>query len=82
MAACRSCGAAVKWAMMAKGKKMPIDPRPDERGNLVLEADMGPGGASVKWRVRVVRLPQDAGATRYISHFATCPNSRRHRRAS
>jgi hypothetical protein len=67
MAACSSCGARIFWAKTEKGKSIPIDydPRPD--GNLWFYCDV------VYPRV----MP---GAMRFVAHFATCPNAKKHRK--
>lgn len=71
MAACRSCGASIFWAMTESGKSMPIDQRPDPNGNIVLDEN----------NVAAVMAPAEArGRRRFTSHFATCPNANQHRR--
>lgn len=77
MSDCRSCGAAIRWAISkATGKWIPIDPTPTLDGNLALE----PGANADEARAYT---PEDAALhrPRYTSHFATCPDAAEHRRA-
>ncbi len=70
---CKSCGKPIFWAIFEKtDKKTPLDWQPVEFGNLVFVA---PG------IVRVVRDSEVVTTRRYVSHFATCPNAGKHRRA-
>ena len=81
-AKCSACGAAIVWAVTAKGKRMPVDPEPVVGGNLVLE--LAGSGAIV--RVQTAAEKAEAAAvgkvlgTRYVSHFATCPAAARFRK--
>lgn len=70
---CRSCGAAIIWALTGAGKRIPLDDDPAaEGGRYRLEPD----GVAV-----YVAVPL-AGEPLYVSHFATCPDARdwRHRK--
>jgi hypothetical protein len=69
---CRSCGAALLWAITPKGKRMPLDAAPVE-GGLWFAYDV----AGEKHCA-----PARAGAEGplYTSHFATCPQADQHRR--
>jgi hypothetical protein len=73
MATCRSCGTTIFWYKnVLSGKAAPIDAEPVWGGNIALLAD---GFYCV--------LPADERAGRtdlYKSHFATCPNSKKHRK--
>lgn len=68
-AKCRSCGAAIIWCVTGNGKKMPIDARPTDTGNLVLEG------------TEPTAVYVDPGTGTHTSHFATCPNADKHRRS-
>lgn len=87
---CRSCSASVVWVKTTAGKAMPCDPElfalvPGEgsvtavtvdgvtvRGERVFgPLEPGTTGVSAKFPVLLVRT----------SHFATCPNAARHRKA-
>lgn len=58
---CKSCGAAILWALTDNGKRMPVNAEPVENGNLLLVADEdGP---------RAIYATQGT----HVSHFATCP---------
>jgi hypothetical protein len=71
---CRSCSARVIWVeMAATGRRMPLNPTPDPKGNVSIDSQTG--------KARVVQ----AGAVgrpgpRYMPHFATCPQAGKHRR--
>lgn len=75
---CRSCRARIVWATTDNGKTMPVNPEPDERGNLALHRD-----SSGILHARVIRdsAPIRPWEKRGISHFATCPDAPRHRRS-
>lgn len=67
---CRSCQADIHWAKTVNGKSMPIE-RTDD-GNLIV----------VNGIAHVIPKGQEpvAGMPRFVSHFATCPNSKQHRK--
>jgi hypothetical protein len=89
---CRSCGAPIWFGLTAKGRKMPMDPTPVEDGNVVMDrleqvmdqiagaGPDGPGQALPHVRVLAKGEAVDPDVPRYVSHFATCPASERHRR--
>lgn len=74
MAACRSCGRPIFWAVTGRGSNMPCDWVPVLDGNLVVEPGTG--------LVRVLRdgeqVPQ--GTDRFVSHFVTCPQGAKWRK--
>lgn len=73
MSQCRSCDAEILWCKTLVGNKnMPVDPIPVPGGNLELQI--------VRGRQLVVVHPSDPEITRHVSHFATCPNAKEHRR--
>lgn len=69
---CGWCGAPVVWVVMEQTRRhMPLDPDPDPGGTI---ERFGPGGL----RGRVVpRDERDGDRSLYVSHFATCPESRK-----
>lgn len=70
---CRSCGAAVRWAVTVAGKRLPLDPEPCPGGNVLLHDN---GRAEV--------LGPEARAAHpgvlYLPHWASCPHAARHRK--
>jgi hypothetical protein len=87
---CRSCSATVVWVKTSAGKAMPCDPElfaltpcdgpvtavtvegETVRGERLLGSlEPGTAGVSASFPVVLAR----------ISHFATCPNAARHRKA-
>lgn len=79
MAKCRSCQAKVTWCITDNGKTMPVDPNPDPKGNLIRTGNVVDG----KLEVHAISS-RDVGeelksSTRYMSHFATCPQAASHR---
>lgn len=70
MHTCQSCQQEIIWVKAVTGKSMPIE-RSDS-GNLVV----------VKGVAHVIPKGEEpvAGMQRFVSHFATCPNARLHRR--
>lgn len=79
---CGSCQAPILWAVVeASGRRMPLDPHPVPGGNVEgLERSDPATGAPLVHVLRKVDIGTP-GATRYKSHFATCPNARDHRRS-
>lgn len=75
---CRTCQADIIWVVMAKsGKKNPLNAVPDpEKGNVWQAPDDS-------W-VTVSGSERDGlmtkGETLYLSHFATCAQSKQHRK--
>lgn len=81
MSACRSCGAAVVWAVTGTGKRLPLDAEPVDGGNVLL-APAAPGQTPLATVVGKRGQPSIFGddGPRYTSHFATCPQADAHRR--
>lgn len=82
---CSRCSAPIKWVIQTTGSLQPLDPDPRADGNIVLTGLTRPHG--VRENVPEVRVltkaERDAtGAlaldygSRYVTHFATCPNAR------
>jgi hypothetical protein len=71
MPVCKSCGRPIRWGVTQAHKAIPVDAEPAERGNVVFIDD---------GRVHVLRKDEPTTARRYVSHFATCPNAKQHRR--
>jgi hypothetical protein len=83
VSACRSCGAAVRWAVSVNGKRIPVDDQPVPDGNLVL-SDPTPGAYApvASHYVEPEQAPLFGDEPpRFVSHFATCPNADHHRKA-
>lgn len=76
---CRSCGAPIRWAFTAAGKRIPLDPEPYEAGNVWV--DHYESGMPVVNVAADRRGVPSAEALVYVSHFVTCPNAAQHRRA-
>jgi hypothetical protein len=74
---CRSCGAVIIWAETEKGKSIPIDPTPTEDGNIRLVVREQPQSPIAI----VVTKPENRDTDMFKSHFATCPNASKHRKA-
>lgn len=77
-AACRSCGAGIRWALTAaSGALIPLDELPVVDGNLAVTRK-GNGDLIA----RVLKQGEAAGPheRRGTSHFVTCPNANAHRR--
>lgn len=75
---CSTCKASIIFAKTAQGKDMPVDAEPSPNGNVRLrDTGMGQPLAVVYGTVK------QFGATGLrTSHFATCPDAARHRRAT
>ena len=77
---CRSCGAKIRFVKMKSGKSMPVNEKivnykTDPHGK---ERIVTPGG-DVDACVTGINADEATGFG-YVSHFATCPNARSHRR--
>ena len=70
---CRSCGAPILWVLTAAGNKQPLDAEPVKDGNIILVD-------GVAHTLRGDLFEEKHDGPRYKSHFATCPNSKEHRR--
>jgi hypothetical protein len=68
----------VWWAITTAGKRMPMDPAPTDAGNMIIVDRDQPAPIVKALRPREAVAPD---VPRYVSHFATCPNSRAHRRS-
>lgn len=83
---CRSCGRDIIWTETERGKKMPVDAGKRNDGNILL-ISRGDAAPQAKF---LGKLELDAEKARalargetfraYVSHFATCPNAKSHRK--
>jgi hypothetical protein len=64
---CRSCGADLIWCQTEKGKPMPVDAAPDEKGNLIVWS------VANTWKCRYA--PHNWDGPRHRPHFASCPDA-------
>lgn len=79
VSACRSCGAEIVWAYTPAGKRIPVDARPVDGGNVLLHRAPGqdPTATVIGKAVQPALFGDDS--PRYVSHFATCPDADQHR---
>jgi hypothetical protein len=82
-ATCRACGARMVWTRTAAGKAMPLDAEPHPDGNVRLLPD---GSCEVLSApdLEAQRARESLGGpflALYRSHFASCPQASRFRRA-
>jgi len=75
---CRSCGAPMFWVTTAKGKKMPLDSEPVSNGAFVLDGDPLESGEQ---KVKHIGERSEYRGERFSSHFSTCPDADKHRKA-
>lgn len=79
MSACRSCGAAVLWVKVVPGSVAPLNLEPSPAGNIRM---LGTRDAVARVLPKQELIDaRAAGELLYTSHFATCPNAKRHRKA-
>lgn len=76
---CRSCGVLILWATTEAGKRMPVDAEPSLMGNLWLDY-AGDGSDPVARPVTLENAHLEETETRFVSHFATCPEAGEWRR--
>lgn len=81
---CRSCSAPIFWAFTGKGGHLPVDFDPVPHGNLRIIPSMARAVPPMAVVVPAVSLfPDEADdGTRYISHFASCPDADEHRKSA
>jgi hypothetical protein len=85
---CKSCGAPIEWAVTEKGKPMPVDYQRVPTGNIVLSMrEQGKPGVAVYRSAEEIETLKRQAASRgevwvglFVSHFATCPNAKAHRK--
>lgn len=79
-AECSSCRAPIFWATTWHGNRIPVDFEPVENGNLELTVSDDPAVPPIAFVLDKDELPLTP--TRYVSHFATCPNAAAHRKVA
>lgn len=67
---CSSCGARIAWANTSNNRRMPLDLTPREDGNVIIMNGIA----------HVMKAGEETDRERYVSHFATCPNAKSHKR--
>lgn len=72
-AKCRSCQADIIWIRSSNNNLMPLDAQPNPEGNIVIKD----GVAHV---MKGDLFEEMLEGERYMTHFATCPNSAKHRK--
>ena len=77
-AKCRECGLEIMYLHTRHGKRMPVDPYPDENGNIAARPYPG---AYVDAHMVSDRTPP-AGYRLFMPHRATCQAVRSRRRAA
>jgi hypothetical protein len=81
-AKCRSCPAPVMWATHVETRRAnPLDAQPSPDGNC--EVRRGVHSTTLYYRMlsgEELERARAEGKRLYLSHFATCPNARRHRK--
>lgn len=70
MAECRSCGATITWLTTPEGRKMPANADPSPRGTIVVDDATN----TMRFARATDEVPE--GWTRYVPHWATCPDYR------
>jgi prepilin-type processing-associated H-X9-DG protein len=72
---CKHCGAPIRWVRTAKHYKwMPLDPDPDQRGNVLLVDGHAHviDGEGLAWS-------RHHAEALYRAHFASCPGREEHK---
>ena len=69
---CSSCQAQIYIVDTELGKRMPIDAKPRDDGNIIF----------IDKKAHVLHKGEEApdGKLRWVSHFATCTKPKKHRR--
>jgi hypothetical protein len=64
------------WAKTVNGKNIPLDEMPDEKGTFTLDEEHDPPIAE-----HISGRTLEPGTERFTSHFSTCPEADRFRKA-
>lgn len=70
---CRSCKARIFWATTEQEKTIPMDAEPSANGTMFEDGN-------VMKCVSLINQPPE-GAELFTTHFATCPDAGKHRKA-
>jgi hypothetical protein len=71
---CRDCGIGIRFVYITTSKKtMPVDPQPDDDGNVYARVV----GGRLTGHVKVKGEECPAGWATFMPHFATCRYARR-----
>lgn len=70
--ACRWCGEQIALVRTEKGRVMPLDPEPNDEGNVIVTTDGGKVVAHVTKKGGTPLI-----GTLFMPHFATCVSYRR-----
>ncbi|MGW6391134.1 hypothetical protein ACWFR1_11655 [Streptomyces sp. NPDC055103] len=73
MPKCMACHREVLWTVTDAGKRLAVDPEPDETGNAAVYRD---GTGTRRSRRPSEELPLMAWEKLYVPHVATCPARR------
>lgn len=78
---CRSCAAPMFWAETSNGKRIPLDQQPVHDGNMriLLRPGLIPLAFSLK-ELEGFAYTDKVSPGAYVSHFATCPQSKQWRK--
>ncbi|MEU2487116.1 hypothetical protein ABZ593_21215 [Streptomyces sp. NPDC012617] len=74
MPRCLDCRREVLWTVTDAGKRLAVDPEPDETGNTAVYRD---GTGTRRSRRPSEELPLMAWEKLYVPHVATCPPRRK-----
>ncbi|MEU4170981.1 hypothetical protein AB0F46_29390 [Streptomyces sp. NPDC026665] len=69
-ATCRDCHRPIIWTFTEAGKRLAVDPTPDDKGNAAIWRD---GTGAVRSRRPSDELPLCGWERLHMPHVATCP---------
>jgi hypothetical protein len=75
---CRSCKQRIWWVRTEAGNSMPVNPLPDNMGNVAVRHDPE-SGIDFGYVITEAR-PIRAGEKQMMPHWATCPEAAKHRK--
>ena len=83
MATCKSCNAPIIWAETPNGRPMPVDDQPSLKGTLFLMTRLREAPLAIHHESTVpfAQGARNLDSPRYVSHFSSCPNAAKHRKA-
>lgn len=77
---CRSCRAEIIWTETNTGKSMPVDATPTKDGNIILGMRHQLVPLAMVQTVQQLERLRAKDELLYVSHFVTCPQSKRWRK--
>jgi len=79
LAECRLCHLPIRFVKLDTGKALPVNPRPDERGNVAARLQ---GGRLVGFVISRDHRPGPLDPFRFYPHHATCEELEKNKKST